>query len=155
MDQAHGFAFIDPGKLLDGDLELVLVENFPGNPALGLVPSYKFEMRTASGNNAAGSISLRIGDTEHIKKYAGHIGYNVAPDYRGHRYAARSCALLLPLARAHAVNPLWITCNPDNVASRKTCEIIGGEYVETVKLPKDTVMYKRGERLKCRYRVDL
>jgi tagatose 1,6-diphosphate aldolase len=50
---------------------------------------------------------------------------------------------------------LWITCNPYNIASRRTCELAGGELVEIVDLPKDTDMHQRGERKKCRHRFDL
>jgi tagatose 1,6-diphosphate aldolase len=50
---------------------------------------------------------------------------------------------------------LWITCNPDNYASRRTCERLGAEMVEIVPLPSNNVLYQRGEREKCRYRLDL
>ena len=50
---------------------------------------------------------------------------------------------------------LWITCNPENVASRKTCERLGAVYIETVSLPTNHILYERGERQKCRYRLDL
>ena len=77
------------------------------------------------------------------------------PPHRGHRYAARSVRLLLPLARAHGFTTLWITCNPDNWPSRRTCELAGGTLVEIVDLPPDNDMYLEGERQKCRYRFDL
>ena len=102
-----------------------------------------------------GRLSLRIGNTEHIEKYAGHIGYSVDPPYRGRRLAARSCLLILPLARAHGINPLWITCNPENAASRRTCEIIGSTLVETVPIPPSDPLYRWDTKWKCRYRVDL
>ncbi|MDQ3396750.1 MAG: GNAT family N-acetyltransferase [Deinococcota bacterium] len=149
------FNFHEPGSLVDGELELVLTEAYPGNPGLGFVPAYRFDMTLAGQNGAAGSIELRVGNTEHIVMYGGHIGYGVLPDYRGYRYAARACKLLLPLAKSHNLSPLWITCNPDNVASRKTCELAGADLVEIVDLPETTDMYQEGERQKCRYRIDL
>jgi tagatose 1,6-diphosphate aldolase len=63
--------------------------------------------------------------------------------------------LLLPLARRHGLKDLWITCNPDNLASRRTCELAGAEFVEIVDLPANSGMYRRGDRQKCRYRLDL
>ena len=88
--------------------------------------------------------------------YAGHIGYGVNQEYRGNRYAARSCQLILPLAKRHGINPIWITCNPDNIASRRTCEIAGAKFVEIVEIPKKFYyLYKKADRLKCRYRIDL
>ena len=150
-----GFAFLDPGRLVDGDLALVLVEEYCGDPAHGSVPSYKFEMRLVETEKRVGNVDLRIGDTHDLVVYGGHIGYSVLPKYRGNRYAARSCALLLQLAREHGMERLWITCNPDNVASRRTCEILGAELVETVDLPERTVAYGKGERQKLRYKLEL
>ena len=149
------FEFFDPGKLIDGDLELVLVEEYPGDPAINDVPAYKFEMTLAGHDDAIGHIDLRVGYTDHLTMYGGHIGYRVEPEHRGHRYTARSCRLLLPLARSHGFEAVWITCNPDNAASRRTCELAGAELVEIVDLPEDTDMVQEGERQKCRYRLDL
>lgn len=147
------FRFIEPGRLVDGELELVVAQTTPGDPPRGWVPAYVFEMRV--GGHKAGGLNLRVGNTRDLIMYGGHIGYGVDPDYRGHHYAERACRLLLPLAKAHGLNPLWITCSPDNAASRRTCERLGAELVEIVKLPKDCDMYKRGEREKCRYKIDL
>ena len=149
------FEFHDPGQLTDGELELVLVEKRPGNPALNYVPAYRFAMRLTGQREDIGGIDLRVGDTLHILLYAGHIGYGVVAEHRGHHYAARACRLLLPLARRHGLKQLWITCNPDNMASRRTCELVGAEFVEIVDLLEDTDMYQEGERQKCRYRLDL
>ncbi len=149
------FVFRDPGRLVDGDLELLLVDRYPGDPDQARAPSYRFFMTLAGRGTPVGRIDLRVGQSRHLCMYAGHIGYEVLPEYRGHHYAARACRLLFPLARSHGLNPLWITCNPDNWASRRTCELAGGTMVEIVDLPTNTDMYLRGERHKCRYRFDL
>ncbi len=143
----------DVAPLADGELELHLAERTLGDPRRSWVPAYRFDMRVTGVK--AGSISLRVGSTELIERYAGHIGYGVEPPFRGRRYAARACMLLFGLARSHGLRTLWITCNPENVASRRTCELIGGELVDIVELPPETEMYKEGERQKCRYRVRL
>jgi len=87
--------------------------------------------------------------------YEGHLAYGVLPEFRGHHYAARACRLLLPLARSHGMTELWVTCNPDNWASRRTCELAGAVLVDTVDLPEDIDMYQEEERQKCRYRLGL
>jgi len=149
------FKFHSPGRLVDGDLELVLVEEYPGDPARNWVPAYRFRMTLAGREEEIGRIELRVGNGRHVVMYAGHIGYEVAPGHRGHHYAARACKLLFPLASSHGLDSIWITCNPDNIASRKTCELAGAQLVEIVDLPADTDMYREGERQKCRYRLDL
>ncbi|HOG45165.1 MAG TPA: GNAT family N-acetyltransferase [Anaerolineae bacterium] len=149
------FEFHDPGELRDGDLALVLAQTHPEDPAIGWAPSYRFTMVRAGQGTRLGRIDLRVGESHQLVMYAGHIGYEVAPEHRGHHYAARSCRLLLPLARSHGLIVVWITCNPDNWASRRTCELAGAELVEIVDLPGDNEMYWRGERQKCRYRIDL
>jgi predicted acetyltransferase len=147
--------FQAPGKLTDADLELILVEKYPGDPVINYVPAYKFRMKIAGISGDVGNIELRIGNTPNLVIYAGHIGYAVHPQYRGHRYAARACRLLLPLARQHRMETLWITCNPDNISSRRTCQLLGASLVEIVDLPQDNEMYQQGDRQKCRYRLDL
>jgi tagatose 1,6-diphosphate aldolase len=153
--ELHDVEFLKPGPLIDDDLELVLSQTTPANPGRGWAPAYHFEMRRRGWRRRRmGRISLRIANTRDIVMYIGHIGYRVAPRWRGHRYAARSCRLLLPLAAAHDLVPMWITCNPDNIASRRTCEILGAELVEIVPVPPYMEMFHRGETEKCRYRID-
>ena len=155
MSVENRFKFLDPGSLVDRELELVVGGTFPGDSARGLVPAYRFDIRKLGNPQRRGYIDLRIGATEAIVMYGGQIGYRVEPPFRGHRYAARGCRLLFPLMRDHGINPVWITCNPDNLASRRTLELIGAEFVETVPVPRDNDMYKRGDHFKCRYRIDL
>jgi len=144
-----------PEPMIDDDLTLVLIQILAGDESLGRVPAYRFEMKSTQNGVTMGSIDLRLGDSHFLTHYAGQIGYGVSPFFRGQRYAARSVKLLLPLARSHGIRPLWITCNPDNWPSRKTCEHAGATLVEVVDLPSDCEMYERGERQKCRYRIDL
>jgi tagatose 1,6-diphosphate aldolase len=126
------------------------------DPANGVVPCYHFWMLSRSTDLAiAGGIALRIGHTVDVECYYGHVGYHVYPSCRGHHYAERACRLLLPLARRHGLRPLWITCNPDNAASRRTCERLGARLIEIVQVPSDHALYLRGEREKCRYRLDM
>lgn len=147
------FSFLDPGKLADGELALALVNRVPADAARGLVPSYEFNMVNARTGEVMGGINLRIGFNERIK-YGGQVGYAVGRAFRGKRLAARSLGLILPLARRHGLDPLWVTCDPANAASRRTCELAGGRLAEIVDIPEDSELYQRGERKKCRYRFD-
>ena len=66
-----------------------------------------------------------------------------------------SCRLIIPLMRQHGFTEIWITCNPDDHPSRRTCERLGAELIEIVDLPSDHEMYKSGDRRKCRYRLSV
>ena len=146
---------LDPGLLCDQELLLILADFLEADALMDHVPTYYFHMLNRDTKALMGHINLRAGDTERIQKYRGHLGYNVMETFRGSRYAARSIRLLLPFALRLELDPLWITCNPENLASQRTCEIAGAEFVEIVDLPPDEEMYRRGDRLKCRYRLSL
>ena len=60
------FEFKDPGRLIDGDLELVLVEEYAGDPDIGFIPAYRFEMRLTAADT-------KVGNTHHIVMYGCHI----------------------------------------------------------------------------------
>lgn len=127
--------------------------NIPGD-----VPAYHFWMLWRDGSalpKVAGGLTLRVGRSHDVVQHLGHVGYNVYPPARGHHFAERATRLVLPLAARHGLSPLWVTCNPDNAASRRTIERLGGTLVETVELPKDHPLRSRGEVEKCRYRVDV
>jgi predicted acetyltransferase len=139
-------------KLRHGDLELRLADY--SLHAFHQVPTYFFRMMSIDRDEEMGNINLRIGSTPHIERYAGHIGYGVHPAFRGHHYASRSLVLLLPFARSVGIDPLWITCDPDNAASRRSLEISGAEFIEVVDVPDECGIRKYGGKLhKCRYRL--
>jgi tagatose 1,6-diphosphate aldolase len=193
------FRFLDPGPLVDQDLQLIqpesrfiddvlaacrhpktlsdapemarvtrqgllqFLESAPmglhrGELSRGKIPSYHFWMRLTGPDapvKIAGGIGLRISNSNNVKFYIGHLGYNVYPPARGRHLAERACRLLFPLARKHGLKTLWITANPDNLASRRTCQRLGAIYVDTVAVPPTHELHARGESQKCRYRVEL
>jgi predicted acetyltransferase len=153
--QGGAFQFLEPGELRDDGITLQLVATQPADPLKDWVPFYVFHILSAGTGRRVGEIHLRIGDTEHMRLYGGHVAYGVRPEYRGNHFAGRALRLLIPLARSHGLSELWITCNPDNIASRRTCEFAGAELMEIVDLPPHVDMYREGERQKCRYRLDL
>ena len=140
------------GELWEGDLRLVLSEIAPH--IYHKVPTFFFRMISSPAGAEVGTINLRVGSTPHIERYAGHIGYGVHEPFHGRHYAARSVVLLVPLARRVGLDPLWITCDPENTASRRSLEIAGAELVEIVDVPEDCGILKYGNRSrKCRYRL--
>jgi tagatose 1,6-diphosphate aldolase len=147
--------FIEPGVLLDGDLELRLIEKTPADHERGFDPTYRFAMVDACSDVAMGNINLRVGHTEHLTLYRGHIGFGVDKRFRGNRLATRSCKLLGDLARHHSLVPVWLTCDPGNMASQRTLELLGAEFVEIRTMPADypyIQYYPPESRTKRRYR---
>ncbi|HTB95502.1 MAG TPA: GNAT family N-acetyltransferase [Terracidiphilus sp.] len=139
-------------KLRDGNLRLEL-ENFEIHEA-HKVPTFFFRMLSEFSGEEVGSISLRVGSTAHVERYAGHIGYSVHERHRGQRFAARSVVLLKPLAERLGLDPLWITTDPGNMASQRSLELAGATFVETVDVPEDCGLRRfRGKMQKCRYRL--
>jgi predicted acetyltransferase len=137
----------------DRELELQFsrVENHP----VHRVPTYRFRMiHTETGEELDG-INLRSGSTPHIARYAGHVGFSVHPSPRGHRYASRALKLLVPIATQLNFEGLWITCDPENAASRRSLELAGAKFVEVVNVPEDRIIYKSGHPRKCRYWIGL
>ncbi len=102
-----------------------------------------------------GICDLRVGHNKNTY-YGGNIGYQVDAAYRGHHVAGRACRLLFALAEKHGLSHVIITCNPDNIASRKTCVYASCKLVEIASLPYDNNMrMEKGETEKCIYRFDL
>ena len=145
----------DVGPMRDRDLSLELRAREPENPARGWVPAYRFAMRLDGVGHAVGRLGFRVGTTHTIERYAGHLGYEVSPAFRGNRLAERSCRLIFSLARRHGFQELWITCNPDNWPSRRTCERLGAELIDTVDVPRDSDVFAPGSERKCRYLLAL
>ena len=142
--------FFDTSFLENDEIRLVLNKTAPADPVRGWVPAYYFDICNLAGEKM-GFCDLRIGHTQGTY-YGGNIGYTIDPPYRGHHYAGKACLLLFQLAKKHDLGHLIITCNPDNYASRRTCEYAGGQLVEIARLPEDNDMYLEGETHKCIYK---
>ena len=145
--------FLNTDFLSDDEIRLVLEKTVDGDSEKGWVPAYHFAICSREGIRM-GSCDLSIGHNENLY-YGGNIGYRVEEAYRGNHYAGKACLLLFELARKHDLQYLIITCNPDNAASRKTCEYAGGKLLEIVPLPEDNDMRDAGETEKCIYRFEL
>ena len=139
-----------PGGLSWGSVMLRLGQILPGDPVHQLVPAYHFRIRTSGGVDV-GHLNFRVGDTDHVRLVAGHIGYEILEQHRGHGYAREACRAVAPFVRRF-YEAVTITCDPDNRPSRRTIERLGAAFLEEVDVPPHDPHYQRGSRRKRLYR---
>jgi len=149
------FEFLNPGSLADEQLQLhlLMTETLSDLFWTTPTPTYRLEIQKLGSSQRVGHINLRIGDAKLLTHYTGNIGYGIDAPHRGHHFAERACRILLPFARMNGLSPIWITCTPDNLASRRTIEKLGAEYIETIEVPVDYPLPEGMLRQKCRYRI--
>lgn len=75
-----------------------------------------------------GSIRLRHSLTPWLLEEGGHIGYDVAPAHRLRGHGTAMLRAVLPKARDLGLTSVLITCDGDNLGSRKIIESNGGVY---------------------------
>lgn len=125
----------------------------------GLVPSRHYIICRAVDDEPVGECSLRLGhngkDGYYSTYYGGNIGYEVYPDFRGNRYAAKATLVLLDEAKTLGMEYVLITCSPENLASKRTIELAGFALVEDTEVPEHNCLYERGECRKLIYKMDL
>ena len=139
-----------PAGLTFGAVSLAFVEIVPGDDAKGFAPAYHFHMTLPGDGREAGHINFRVGDSDHVRRCAGHIGFAVAEPLRGRGYAFQACRALEPFVRT--IYPVVVlTCDPENVASRRTIEKLGARFAERVSVPPNDPHYLRGSRTKLLY----
>lgn len=154
VDTEEEFEFLDTDFLRNDELTLTLEKIVPANPAKQWVPAYHFSICSPEGYKM-GKIDLRIGYHDKLF-YGGHIGYGIDEPYRGHRYAAKACLMLFELARKHGMEYLYITCEPKNAASYRTCELAGGQLLGVYELPEDNDMrIEDGKTEVCVFKFEL
>lgn len=148
------FKFKDFDYLTDGVIDLKIKEKVSPNFEKGYVPTYKYIITLHGSDESIGTINMRVGMNDNLY-YVGNIGYGIDEPFRGNHYAARACNIIKDVAVAHDMNQVIITCNPDNLPSRRTCEKVGLTLLEIVDIPPHVNLYQIGERQKCIYEWNL
>lgn len=136
--------FFNADGMTDGEVMLKVEKLCPADPEKQWLPAYHFFICLPDGTRI-GTCDLRLGHNENTY-YGGNIGYAVDEPYRGHHFAAKAVALLRKLAARHGMDFVIITCDWQNAASARTCELAGCKYIETVDLPEYNDMYQEGMR---------
>lgn len=141
---------VPPDNLAFGQVRLRFVRMVPSDKSPWLVPAYHFRIVNAETSDV-GHINFRVGETEHVRVCAGHIGFEVLKGFRGHGYACEACRALAPFVRS-IYQTVTITANPDNHASLCTIEKLGAIFLDEVLVPPHDPGYERGARRKRRYK---
>jgi predicted acetyltransferase len=66
--------------------------------------------------------------TPWLRDYGGHVGYDVRPSARRRGHATAMLRRALPWCRDLGIDPVLVTCDVDNVASRRVIEKAGGQF---------------------------
>ncbi|MGA8679035.1 MAG: GNAT family N-acetyltransferase [Acidimicrobiales bacterium] len=91
-----------------------------------LVPSTTYWW--VDGAEYHGRISIRHRLTPRLLEIGGHIGYDVRPSARLKGHATAMLRAVLPYAYDLGIDPALLTCDTDNVGSRKVIEANGGVF---------------------------
>lgn len=80
------------------------------------------------GDDYLGRIAIRHRLTPGLRDFGGHIGYDVPRSARRSGHATAMLRAALPVARGLRIDSALVTCDADNVASRKVIEANGGVF---------------------------
>jgi predicted acetyltransferase len=79
------------------------------------------------GDEYLGRLAIRHRLTDSLLQFGGHIGYDVRSSARRRGHATAMLRASLPIARSFGIERALLTCDHDNVGSRKVIEANGGE----------------------------
>ena len=87
-----------------------------------------------------GSIRVRNGNNDYLENVIGHIGYETAPDAQGKGIAT----FMLNWVKAEVLEgSAIVTCDVNNIASRRVIEKAGGEFLNTFYSEQDQYEVRR------------
>ena len=140
----------NPVEFSDGEIDLIRLAAPKPDKGLGFGTERIWRICLHNSRKEIGQISYRDGESRCVFYY-GHIGYHIDPPWRGHHYALRACLLIQEEILRSGKNSAVITCDPDNIPSRKTCEHLRCLFEGTVTVPDDIFEKYEINRTKCRY----
>ena len=94
------------------------------NVGVGRVPQTMYWLYV--DDKPVGFIKIRHYLNDYLEKRGGHMGYTISPKYQSRGYATKMVELALIEAKKLGIGNLLITCEKDNLASRRVAEKNGG-----------------------------
>jgi predicted acetyltransferase len=91
-----------------------------------------------AGEEFIGRVGVRYRLDEHLRRWGGHIGYEVRPSYWGRGFGHRALALGIAHAREVGLRALLLTCDDANAASARIIERAGGVLEDVIAYPLGT-----------------
>jgi predicted acetyltransferase len=147
--------FIDDGSQMAGTHSLIRFENPEewiescclskdvNNISKDRVPATQYIFVREEDEKIVGMLQIRHYFNYYIERYAGHIGYSVAPTERRKGYATQMLGLALQKCKELDIDKVLILCTDNNVGSRKTILNNGGVYESTVYEPDKKINLER------------
>ena len=80
----------------------------------------------------AGRLSIRHRLNDFLALVGGHIGYGVAPEFRGQGVATFMLRYGLEFMKERGEEKIFISCHSENIASQRVIEKCGGEFAGIV-----------------------
>ena len=97
--------------------------------------------------------------TPYLLTYGGHIGYSIRPSRRCRGHGKAILALTLVVAREIGLRRVLVTCDSDNIGSRKIIEHNGGQFESAMTMPSQAFRAEGRKPVrrmkKLRYWIDL
>ena len=117
------------------------------DPKTGWVPQTIYWM--IMDGKYLGRVSIRHFLNDKLLKLGGHIGYDVVPSERKKGYGTELLKYALVKSKEMSLEKVLLTCDEENIASRKIIEKCGGVLENIV--PGE----KEGDCSKCRFWISL
>jgi predicted acetyltransferase len=83
-------------------------------------------------NKIVGVGSVRHYLNEYLEKFGGHIGYSIRPTERKKGYGSKALELLINQAKEMNIEKILITCNINNIGSKKVIENNNGKFINQI-----------------------
>ncbi|HUG09398.1 MAG TPA: GNAT family N-acetyltransferase [Opitutaceae bacterium] len=90
-----------------------------------------------------GRVSIRHSLNDFLAKVGGHIGYGVIPSQRRRGCATGMLRQAIPICASLGIGSALITCDENNVASRKVVEACGGIFEGIIDCPETGIPKRR------------